>query len=88
MDTHRCSMMHCRAMSLAASVGDKLCEAHAAEGMLRVLASDGLGKLLKNKRELRRSLQEQVEVITKEVGQEAIDASHRMLSFAGLGSLS
>ena len=74
----------CRAMSLAARVGDKLCEAHAAEGILKVLASDTIGKRVKNKRELRRSLQEQVEVITREVGQAAIDASHRMLSFAGL----
>ena len=61
-------------------------EADGAYGLLRVLGSDGLGKLLKNKRELRRSLQEQVEVITMDVGQAAIDASHRMLSFAGLGS--
>ncbi|KAL0031777.1 hypothetical protein WJX79_006804 [Trebouxia sp. C0005] len=73
-----------RAMSLAVSVGDKLCEAHAAEGMLKVLASDGLGKRFKNKRELKRSLQEQVQVIIRDVGQAAIDASRRMLSFAGL----
>lgn len=71
-------------MTLAASVGDKLCEAHAAQGMLRVLASSGIGKKLKNKRELCRSLQQQVAAIIREVGQEAIDASHRMLSFAGL----
>ena len=74
----------CRAMSLAARVGDRLCEAHAAEGMLKVLASGTLGKRVKNRRELRRSLQEQVEVIIREIGQAAIDASHRMLSFAGL----
>ena len=71
-------------MSLAVSVGNKLCEAHAAEGMLKVLASDGLGKRFKNKRELKRSLQEQVQVIIKDVGQASIDASRRMLSFAGL----
>lgn len=71
-------------MSLAVRVGDKLCEAHAAEGMLRVLASDGFGKKLKNKRELKRSLQEQVQVISKDIGQAAVDASRRLLSFAGL----
>jgi len=76
--------VRCRGMNLAVSVGDKLCEAHAAEGMLKVLASDGLAKKFKNKRELKRSLQEQVQVICKDVGQAAIDASRRMLSFAGL----
>lgn len=79
-----CYTVHCRGMSLAVSVGDKLCEVHAAEGMLKVLAADGLGKKFKNKRELKRSLQEQVQVISKDVGQAAIDASRRMLSFAGL----
>ncbi|KAL3139910.1 hypothetical protein ABBQ38_004202 [Trebouxia sp. C0009 RCD-2024] len=71
-------------MSLAVGVGDRLCEAHAAEGMLKALASDGFGKRFKNKRELKRSLQERVQVISQDIGQEAIDASRKMLSFAGL----
>lgn len=74
----------CRGMSLAVGVGDKLCEAHAAEGMLKALASDGFGRRFKNKRELKRSLQDRVQVISKDIGQEAIDASRKMLSFAGL----
>ena len=71
-------------MNLAVKVGDKLCEAHAAEGMLKVLASDGISKKFKNKRELKRSLQEQLQVISRDVGQAVIDASRKMLSFAGL----
>lgn len=77
-------MSCCRGMALAVRVGDRLCEAHAAEGMLKALASEGFGKKFKNKRELKRSLQEQVVVISKDIGQAAINASRRMLSFARL----
>lgn len=71
-------------MALAVRVGDRLCEAHAAEGMVKALACDGFGRRLKNKRELKRSLQERVQVISRDIGQAAIDASRKMLSFAGL----
>ena len=79
-----CLVDPCRGMSLAVRVGDKLCEAHAAEGMLKVLASTEFGKKIKNKRELKRSLQDQVQVIIKDIGQAVIDASRRMLAFAKL----
>lgn len=77
-------MSCCRGMGLAVRVGDRLCEVHAAEGMLKALACPDFGRRFKNKRELKRSLQEQVQVISKDIGQAAIDASRRMLSFAGL----
>lgn len=81
---HLVALHDCRGMTLAVGVGDRLCEAHAAEGMLKALTSDGFGKRFKNKRELKRSLQERVQVISQDIGQQAIDASRKMLSFAGL----
>ena len=76
--------VQCRGLELAARGGDMLCEVHAAEGMLKVLQSGSLGRSLKNRRELKRSLQDKVQAIVKEVGEPVIESSCRMLSFAGL----
>ena len=64
--------VQCRGLELAARVGDMLCEVHAAEGMLKVLQSGSLGRSLKNRRELKRSLQDKVQAIIKEVGEPVI----------------
>lgn len=76
--------MKCRALELAAQVGDMLCEVHAAEGMLKVLKSGSLGRKIKNRIELKRSLQNKVQSIEETLGESVIEASCRMLSFAGL----
>lgn len=78
------ALVLCRGLELAKDVGDMLCEAHAAEGMLKVLSTGELGKKMKNKRELKRSLQDKLQAITQEVGEQVLAASGKTLMFAGL----